>query len=873
MRKSSATIEILIAEDSATQAAKLAHILEQRGYSVLTARNGHEALAALERSRAHLVISDVIMPELDGYGLCKAIRSDPRWKDLPVVLLTTLSDAHDVIRGLECGADNFIRKPYEEKYLLSRIEYVLMNRELRKNQKMQMGVEIELGGQKHFITSERQQILDLLISTYEQAVLIGNELKLRERELAHSNEVLSRLNGIAEGLNRVGGVREVAELALERAVELPGVQAGWIFLREGEDGFRLVAARNLPQSLQAPGAMEGDCACRRRLLSGALDGVTNILECERLQNAQGDTRGLLYHASVPLWLGDRTLGVMNLVGPEEGMFEEDDLTVLYGVGNQVAVALERARLHENLEKLVEERTAHLEAEITRRVEAERHLSESEERYRMMFDRNPHPIWVYDSETLRFLAVNEAALELYGYSRDEFLRLTIKDIRPPSEVPALLRSLAENSREAGSRVFGVFNHRKKDGTPIEVEVASSGVVFSGREARLVLAMDVTERRRLEEEHRRMERQLEQARRVDSLGRVAATMAHELNNVLMGIQPFAELISRQAGDHEGISKAAKQISSSVRRGKRVTEEILRFTKAVAPSLQVIDMGEWVTALEPELRAVAGSGVELRIVPSPRKTFTFCDPAQMQQVIANLVINARDAMQSGGVITLSATIVNVPDATAPAGASQAQRFIRLTVRDQGSGIAPEAIEQIFEPLFTTKRSGTGLGLAVARQIVSQHRGLIFAENAPGGGTEFHVLLPEVDPSSATVTTPAKSTTLIRRLLLVEDDSGIAAGIKSLLQLAQVTVHVVDRGSKVISAIEQFSPQAVVLDLALPDIDGREVFRQIVSRWPDLPVVFSTGHGSEAELADELARPHVGLLRKPYEVDALISEIERAL
>ena len=372
-RKTNGKAEILIAEDSPTQAARLAHLLEEHGYSVTAAANGREALALLERRRPTLVISDIVMPELDGYGLCKAIKADKKLKDIPVMLVTTLSDPQDVIRGLACGADNFLRKPYDERHLLSRIDYLLMNLELRKNQKMQMGMEIKLGGQKHFISSERQQILDLLISTYEQAVEINSELKQREKELAHSNEVLNALYRIAECLNQAGSEREVAETVLERALELPGIQAGWISLREGESGFRLAAARNLPPALTAPGAMEGDCSCRRRLISGELDSVTNILECERLGKAGGDTHGLRYHASVPLWLGERTLGVMNLVGPEKGIFDDDELRVLYGIGNQVAVALERARLREHLEQLVEERTSALTLEIAVRQRTEEEI--------------------------------------------------------------------------------------------------------------------------------------------------------------------------------------------------------------------------------------------------------------------------------------------------------------------------------------------------------------------------------------------------------------------------------------------------------------------------------------------------------------------
>src|SRR5450830_1010264 len=243
--KKNNNLRILIAEDSRTQAEQLGFLLEQHGYQVTIAADGKLALEAARVQKPALVISDIVMPEMDGYELCKAIKADEKLKDIPVILVTTLSDAQDVIRGLECGADNFIRKPYDERYLLSRIGYLLMNLELRKNQKMQMGMEIDLGGKKHFINAERQQILDLLISTYEQAVEINSELRQRETELEHSNQVLHGLGSIVAGLNSAITERDVAQAALERALELPGIQAGWISLWEGQSGFRLVATRNL----------------------------------------------------------------------------------------------------------------------------------------------------------------------------------------------------------------------------------------------------------------------------------------------------------------------------------------------------------------------------------------------------------------------------------------------------------------------------------------------------------------------------------------------------------------------------------------------------------------------------------------------------
>jgi two-component system sensor histidine kinase/response regulator len=187
-------IKILIAEDSPTQAEQLRHLLEEHGYTVVTAPDGKQALTAARQRKPTLVISDVMMPELDGYGLCKALKSDDELKDVPIILVTSLSDPHDVIRGLECGADNFVLKPYDERYLLSCVQFVLINREMRHAEQGSMGVEIFFNGQKHLITADRLQILNLLLSTYDAAIQRNNELKRSQEKLELLNAKLEDAN-------------------------------------------------------------------------------------------------------------------------------------------------------------------------------------------------------------------------------------------------------------------------------------------------------------------------------------------------------------------------------------------------------------------------------------------------------------------------------------------------------------------------------------------------------------------------------------------------------------------------------------------------------------------------------------------------------
>src|SRR6266849_3602939 len=186
-------LQILIAEDSATQAQRLQYILEQHGYRVTCAANGRLALEAAQRNKPALIISDVIMPEMNGYELCRRVKTDAHMADVPVILVTTLSDPHDVIRGLECGADNFILKPYDADQLLRRIQFVLVNSQMRRSEQSGMGLEIVFGGQKHFITADRLQILNLLLSTYEAAMQRNAELSSTRDTLRQTNLDLRQL--------------------------------------------------------------------------------------------------------------------------------------------------------------------------------------------------------------------------------------------------------------------------------------------------------------------------------------------------------------------------------------------------------------------------------------------------------------------------------------------------------------------------------------------------------------------------------------------------------------------------------------------------------------------------------------------------------
>ncbi len=455
-------------------------------------------------------------------------------------------------------------------------------------------------------------------------------------------------------------------------------------------------------------------------------------------------------------------------------------------------------------------------------------------------------------------VNPAAMQLTGFSEEEFLATyclhdLIHHSRPDGtpfhrdECPTR-RSILAGEERRGEDVYW-----RKSGESFPVDVSVSPIHEDSRIAGAVLIMrDITDRKR-------MQSQIEQANRVASLGRVAATIAHEFNNVLMGIQPFAELIRRNAKE-EKLTKAASQIMNSVSRGKRVTQEILWFTQPSEPALQRVDLEQWLLQLIPELQATAGSAVRIVFEPPPERVFIECDSAQMQQVVANLILNARDAMPHGGTIKISvATSGGIPDG-----------MVNLSVRDTGTGMPPHILENVFEPLFTTKRSGTGLGLAVVRQIITRHKGSIEAESKPGEGTVFRIYLPAVREVPIE-SKPVRRKASLRSLLLVEDDPVVAAGITELLESEGIRVRAIEEGAKAPEAVAEYQPDAVILDVTLPDTNGLAVYERIAERWPDLPVIFSTGHADEANLDADAERPHIGFLRKPYELETLLEMLDQ--
>ena len=388
--------EILIVEDSPTQATELQYLLEASGCQVRIARNGVEALAKIGERLPTIVISDIVMPEMDGYELCRQLKGNELTASIPVILVTHLADARDVVHGLASGADNFIVKPYDEKYLMSRIRYFLVNLELRSHERVQMGVEVVLEGERHFITAGRQQILDLLISTYEQGVRLNHELQSKHDELARNNSLLNCLFHFTSGLTDAKTEQHVIDAALKRILEFPEAVAAWLLLTDtdrAEESARLAGAcgRGADYSPERLRVCTDHCPCRHAWLNDHLTTPSNISACPALARQGGEG----CHASIPLLLGHEIIGMLNVVRRNAQPWAEESLNALASIGRQLSMALGRARLFESMEDLVEQRT--------------RALGQSETLLRKILDSLPVGVLVADRNGRLIMSNPESSL--------------------------------------------------------------------------------------------------------------------------------------------------------------------------------------------------------------------------------------------------------------------------------------------------------------------------------------------------------------------------------------------------------------------------------------------------------------------------------
>ena len=488
--------------------------------------------------------------------------------------------------------------------------------------------------------------------------------------------------------------------------------------------------------------------------------------------------------------------------------------------------------------------------------------------RLLFDATPLPAWVYDAETLRYIAVNRAAVEHYGYSEEEFLESTILLVRPSDDVERVLRYSHENP---GYDRIGTFRHRCKDDSLIDVEVISYGFELEGRKVRIVVINDVTDQLRIREQQEQIQAQMLLGQKMDAVGRLAGGVAHDFNNLLSVILGAAETLGKSLASYDPLQEEVTDIRDAVGRGAALTHQLLIFGRKEVRTPGLLDINDMVEGVERLLMRVLGSSVKIELRRDVEHAPVVADASQLEQVLVNLAINARDAMLRGGTLTIRTGETTLDLASASVLDVMPGPYVTIDVEDTGTGMDEATRNRAFEPFFTTKgpAQGAGLGLATVYGIVRQSGGSISLQSAPGAGTNVRIHLPRGDASALAIPATPRVEESRGLVLLVEDEPRVRSQARRLLQRSGYEVIEASDGAegKRVFAERQSDVKVVVTDVVMPMIGGVEMVSTLRAIQPQLPVVFVSGYTAEDQ--DLPLDDRTAFLTKPYTIDSLCDAI----
>lgn len=459
-------------------------------------------------------------------------------------------------------------------------------------------------------------------------------------------------------------------------------------------------------------------------------------------------------------------------------------------------------------------------------------------------------------------------------------MTIFDL--PQDTEENIRRNIRQVLRHGYWQLGERLYRRADGSLLQVEVYASLLDVKEKHYIMAVARDITERKRNEQERQRMREQLEQARKMETIGTLAAGVAHDFNNLLSVIMGNAELLQIIYTGDPQVEEHVRQILRACERGKTMVDSLLTFSRRGLSDMRPHQTNDLLSASQQILNHILPASIHLHLRLQPHLPLVNADPTQIEQMVVNLCTNARDAMPAGGSITLRTYRMTLETPFAVWGEElPAGDYVCLEVEDTGGGIPPEHLPRIFDPFFTTKPVGvgTGLGLATVYGIVQSHGGGIEVQSHPGRGTCFRIFLPAVRGEQPTP--PAEEQTPVhrplggRRILFVDDEPSIRDMVAQLLQHEGYGVDTAASGEEAMNLLRQQSQRyhLLITDLTMPGMNGILLAQEVYRIKPSLPVILCSGFGAEVSEQIEHIPNIVGYVQKPYRRQQLLCAIEHAL
>ena len=837
---------ILVVDDDVDSRQLYVSLLTPFGHQVIEASDGKEGLEQAQVRKPDLIISDILMPTMNGYEFVTSLRHFPGLDRIPVIFHSaSFLDRETRTLGESCGVSLFIVKPCEPEKALAIVHQAL-------------GVA---GGipTPPAQSSQKESAIPVLIDAVFKK---GKELDTVSLRLAALLELGLQLACPceAEALLRKAG---------NAAREIVGANYAAVGILK-KDAVQL-------ESLTLVGM---DAATVEKIGTPAFGGeLFQSMAAERKPQkafgAHGEPAGLDLPSGhppvrsflgVPLQVGDHLYGWIYVAQKLSALeFDDEDERVLKALAAQVGLA------YENSLRLVaiQEHAALLEAEVEERKKAE-------DRLLMLIETAPMGIVIADKRG-RISEVNAQALQMFGYGREELLGKSVETL-----LPERLRESHEGRRadyisDPHIRPMGLGMElfaRRKDGTEFPVEISLGPLETRDELLISSIIVDITARKK-------MEKQLRLSQRMEAIGELAGGVAHDFNNLLAVILGCADVVLDALPPDHSATKNVEMVRQAATSAADLTRQLLAFSRQQMLQPRVLNLKQVIDKTQSLLRRLIDENIEIKIRLEPTLGFVKADPGQIEQVLLNLCVNARDAMPKGGHLTIEGRNVVLDDlyqdehmAVVPG------QYVMLAVEDTGCGMNRETQARIFDPFFTTKAlgKGTGMGLATVYGIVKQSGGYIWVYSEVGEGTVFRIYLPLVEQTAQPLKEIEPEMTALRgceTILLAEDSASLREMVQEYLKSIGYSVLEASSGKEALKRAKDFDGPIHLLltDVVMPEMSGPGLAGEISSLRPGIKVIFTSGYTDDAIARQGVLDPAVAFIQKPYRPKALARKIREVL